>query len=101
VQHDGDGNRSHPVLGRLPVRRKTRLGTEWLKTLQFGPEDTEKLLNGNARRRLELCKGRTRAPTSSPPCLRVIRFGQRRRRLCPEAAFQNDAPERPEGDGVI
>src|SRR5271166_5871187 len=29
-------------------------GTEWLKTLPLGPEDTEKLLNGNARRLLKL-----------------------------------------------
>ena len=29
-------------------------GTEWTKTLPLGPEDTEKLLNGNARRLLKL-----------------------------------------------
>jgi 2,3-dihydroxybenzoate decarboxylase len=29
-------------------------GTEWLKTLPLGREDTEKLLNGNARRLLKL-----------------------------------------------
>jgi predicted TIM-barrel fold metal-dependent hydrolase len=29
-------------------------GAEWLKTLPLGPEDTEKLLNGNARRLLKL-----------------------------------------------
>jgi predicted TIM-barrel fold metal-dependent hydrolase len=29
-------------------------GTEWLKTLPLGPDDTEKLLNGNARRLLKL-----------------------------------------------
>ena len=29
-------------------------GTEWLKTLPLGPEDTEKLLNGNARRLLKI-----------------------------------------------
>src|SRR6266436_5091178 len=29
-------------------------GTEWLKTLPLGPEDTEKLLNGDARRLLKL-----------------------------------------------
>ncbi|HEY2245264.1 MAG TPA: amidohydrolase family protein [Xanthobacteraceae bacterium] len=29
-------------------------GTEWLKTLPLGPEDTEKLLNGNARGLLRL-----------------------------------------------
>jgi len=29
-------------------------GTEWLKTLPLGPDDTEKLLNGNARRLLKI-----------------------------------------------
>ena len=29
-------------------------GTEWLKTLPLGPEDTEKVLNGNARRLLKI-----------------------------------------------
>jgi predicted TIM-barrel fold metal-dependent hydrolase len=29
-------------------------GTEWLKTLPLGPEDTDKLLNGNARRLLKI-----------------------------------------------
>jgi len=29
-------------------------GTEWLKTLPLGAEDTQKLLNGNARRLLKL-----------------------------------------------
>ena len=29
-------------------------GTEWLKTLSLGPEGTEKLLNGNARRLLKI-----------------------------------------------
>jgi predicted TIM-barrel fold metal-dependent hydrolase len=29
-------------------------GTEWLKTLLLGPEDTEKLLNGNAGRLLKI-----------------------------------------------
>ena len=31
-------------------------GTEWLKTLPLGAEDTQKLLNGNARRLLKLWK---------------------------------------------
>ena len=29
-------------------------GAEWLKTLPLGLEDTEKLLNGNARRLLKI-----------------------------------------------
>jgi predicted TIM-barrel fold metal-dependent hydrolase len=33
---------------------ENRPGAEWLKTLPVGPEDTEKLLNINARRLLKL-----------------------------------------------
>jgi hypothetical protein len=39
-------------------------GTEWLKTLPLGPEDTEKLLNGNARRLLKLERGGIDAPVA-------------------------------------
>jgi predicted TIM-barrel fold metal-dependent hydrolase len=53
VQHDGDGHRPHSVLGRYPFAENPP-GTEWLKTLPLGPEDTEKLLNDNARRLLKL-----------------------------------------------
>jgi Amidohydrolase len=47
---------------------ENRPGTEWLKTLPLGPEDTEKLLNINARRLLKLGRRRMPAATSLPQC---------------------------------
>jgi hypothetical protein len=53
VQHDGMGIDRILFSVDYPFAENPR-GTEWLKTLPLGPEDTEKLLNGNARGLLRL-----------------------------------------------